>query len=479
MNAAGLTVLSLILAFAVINRGGVWTRDWNLCLLAIALLTLVYRFRDRNGQAPPLDWRSQGLLLAFVGLAAIQLLPLPVSWIHLLSPARADLLTATFPVLGIAPRAALTAAPAASLEHLMRFGGYLLVFLLVRDLAWRWSDSPWIPALPLVAIAALEAVLGLFQSYAPGSDAFAAGTWVNHNHFAGFLEMCLPFAVMYPVAVLGRTRSRHVSPAAPAWIACGMLSIAGVIFVAILHSLSRMGFLASLASLLAIGALALGAKRQGWKRWLPIASFAALVLLGFVLLPSDPLIARYAQLAPADAISSDMRTGMWRDTLGLIKAFPLFGCGLGAYQSCFPRYQTVAPMYTIDFAHNDYLQYLAELGALAFLAGLLFVFRVFRQAIRAAMDEPSPDRRYVALACTGSFVAISLHSFVDFNLYIPSNAMLLAWIAGIAATSLHSGWSKPSSRESRNSGNGRIGVDHRVERDWIVQEFATLETSGE
>ena len=261
--------------------------------------------------------------------------------------------------------------------------------------------------------------------------------------------MCLPFAVMYPVALLGRTRSRHVWLAAPAWKACGLLSIAGVIFVAILHSLSRMGFLASLASLFAIGALALGARRRGWKRWLPIGSFAALVLLGFVLLPSDPLIARYAQLAPADAISSDMRTGMWRDTLGLIKAFPLFGCGLGAYESCFPRYQTVAPMYTIDFAHNDYLQYLSELGALAFLAGLLFLLGVFRQAIRAGMEEPSTDRRYLSLACAGSFVAIFLHSFVDFNLYIPSNAMLLAWIAGIAATSLHSGWSNPSSRSSR------------------------------
>ena len=444
MNAFGLTVLSLILAFAVVNRGGVWTRDWNPCLLAIALLTLVYRFRDRGDQAPPLNRKSQWLLLSFVGLAAIQLLPLPLSWVRFLSPARADLFTATFPVLGSIRYAALSAAPAATLEHLMRLCGYLLVFLLVRDLAWRLSDSPWLPALPLVAIAALEATLGLFQAYAPGTDGFPAGTWVNHNHFAGFLEMCLPFAVMYPVAILRRNWTRHVSPAAPAWKACGLLSIAGIIFVAILHSLSRMGFLASLASLFAIGSLALGARRQGWKRWLPIASFAALVLLGFVLLPSDPLIARYAQLAPADAISSDMRTGMWRDTLGLIKAFPLFGCGLGAFESCFPRFQTVAPMYTIDFAHNDYLQYLSELGALAFLAGLLFVLGLFRQAIRSAMDEPSTDRRCVALACTGSFVAISLHSFVDFNLYIPSNAMLLAWIAGIAATSLHSAWSRPA-----------------------------------
>ena len=30
--------------------------------------------------------------------------------------------------------------------------------------------------------------------------------------------------------------------------------------------------------------------------------------------------------------------------------------------------------------------------------------------------------------------AILLHSLDDFNLYIPANAMLLAWMAGIAAS---------------------------------------------
>jgi O-antigen ligase len=92
-------------------------------------------------------------------------------------------------------------------------------------------------------------------------------------------------------------------------------------------------------------------------------------------------------------------------------------------------------MYTIDFAHNDYLQYLAELGALGFLVGLVLVLRLFTKTLRAAIDGPSTDRRYVSLACTGSFVAILLHSLVDFNLYIPANAMLLAWIAGLAASS--------------------------------------------
>ncbi len=42
-----------------------------------------------------------------------------------------------------------------------------------------------------------------------------------------------------------------------------------------------------------------------------------------------------------------------------------------------------------------------------------------------------PDR-WLAIACMGSLAAIGLHSFVDFNLYIPANAMVLAWVAAVA-----------------------------------------------
>ena len=37
------------------------------------------------------------------------------------------------------------------------------------------------------------------------------------------------------------------------------------------------------------------------------------------------------------------------------------------------------------------------------------------------------------MACAGALAAILVHSLADFNLYIPANAMLLAWIAGMTA----------------------------------------------
>jgi hypothetical protein len=42
--------------------------------------------------------------------------------------------------------------------------------------------------------------------------------------------------------------------------------------------------------------------------------------------------------------------------------------------------------------------------------------------------------RVIALGCVGSIVAILLHSFADFNLYIPANALLFSAILGLGIT---------------------------------------------
>lgn len=191
--------------------------------------------------------------------------------------------------------------------------------------------------------------------------------------------------------------------------------------------------MASLLSLFTIASFAVAAERRLEKRRFAMVSLLVLLLVAFVLLPGT-LTRRFA--APVFTADVSWRGQLWRDTLGLIKAFPAFGCGLGAYESCFAKYQSVTPMFTFDFAHNDYLQLMAELGVIGFAAGFLFLLRLFRQTVRTAITAPPRDRRCVAMACAGSFTAILVHSLADFNLYIPANAMLLAWISGIAATSL-------------------------------------------
>jgi O-antigen ligase len=153
-------------------------------------------------------------------------------------------------------------------------------------------------------------------------------------------------------------------------------------------------------------------------------------VLAFVFLPTDQLIGRFATIATTQEPSEDTRKQIWQETLPLVAAYPITGCGLGAYESCFLEYKKVAPGYTVDYAHNDYLQVMSEFGIPASAMILTVTLLAFGTALRGTSAGNSD--RYLAIACTGALSAILLHSFVDFNLYIPANGMLAAWVAGLA-----------------------------------------------
>jgi len=290
MPLISLGLLSLIFGYAAFRWGGVLPVDWYPCLAAIGFTAALYAaLSRRRDRAPSPPWILRILPPAVLALAVFQLVPLPLGLVRRLSPARAELADALGPVLGEPARVTLSVQPAATFLWVLTLAGAVLVFFLVRDLAWRWRERPWALAVPVVIIALLEAVLGLIQRYGFGL-ALARGTYVNRNHFSGLLEMTLPFAVMYGVALLNRgrtagTRRAHRTPAAPALKACVWLSIAAVMLVAVIHSLSRMGFLATLSALFVMGAVSVGGNLTGKKRWFPITAVGILVVTGFVFLP--------------------------------------------------------------------------------------------------------------------------------------------------------------------------------------------------
>ena len=422
-----LGLLAIDFGYTVFRYGGVLLRDWNVCLMALGVMALAYWLgTPRIDHAPRLDPWLRWPLLLFPCYVAFQLIPLPLSILKFLSPARVEVLNTLAPVdLGIGS-APLSVIPPATLPQLMSIAGYVVVFLLVREIAWRRSDQPWMPVFPIIIIGGLEAALGLLQSALGETGSFAHGTYVNRNHFAGLLEMTLPFAVIYPVAILRRRAGRHFT--VPLVLkACAVLAVALVIFMGIANSLSRMGFAASLCSIFGMSVLGLGAGLPARKKCLAISLVGALVLLSFIFLAPHRLILRFAQLS-----SSEDRLLMWKETLPLIAAYPLFGCGLGGYESAFHKFNVSSPNWTVDYAHDDYLQSLAELGVLGFLIAAGLMLAILVKALQATRRNFGSDAGYLALACTSAIMAILIHSFVDFNLYVPANALLLAWISGIA-----------------------------------------------
>jgi O-antigen ligase len=417
--------------------GGVWPRDWYPCLAALALLATVYfAFTRRSNFAPRLPANRRWALLGVAAVAAIQLVPLPLGWLRVLSPARASLSEALGSI-GTPVRAApLSVSPAASWEWAITLLGLMLTYLLVRELSHRFEDRPWIAAAPLIVVATLQAALGLLQATLGAASNLegVTGSYANRNHFAGLLEMCLPFAVMGAVAAYygSRSNSRRAAPLKPALQSSGLLLCAAVMLLAVVASLSRMGFIAALAGLAVMGSLALARGRGGARRWLPAAAMILAALAAFVLLPTDQLVARFSDISGGEQVSANVRALIWGDTLRLIGAYPIFGCGLGAYESALLSFKTVAPLLTVDYAHNDYLQLLAELGILGFAPLMFLAVVVYARAVRHAMRLRRGPQAYLALATAGGLTAIAIHSLADFNLYIPANAMLAVWLGALA-----------------------------------------------
>ncbi len=433
-----LLVLAGVLAYTTFQWGGVVRTGRYQYLLVLGLLAMLLSLGRSRDEWSPLPGRAlRWTVVLLPAYVLLQVVPLPIAVLRVLSPARAEAMDALGPVGAKVSFASLSVFPAGTFQYFLLVCGYMVIFLLACTLTSRFQDRRWLAIWPILGIAALEAGLGLWQYFAGTGGQVRWGTYANHNHYAGFLEMALPFAVVYPVAVLRRSHSRWHSSVVPALAASSMWALVVLMFAAIILSFSRMGFIATLSSLCVMGILVLGTTQISWvtesrkSRWVAVGIVASLVLAGFVFLPPERLIQRFAEFVSADGLTSNGRTQLLVETIPLIRAYPVFGCGLGGYETAFSRFKISGVLVTDDFVHNDYLQLLAELGFIGFVIGGALAFSIVRAAVRGAVKSMDPEARYFGVACLGALSAIALHSVADFNLYIPANAMLLAWISGM------------------------------------------------
>ena len=84
-----------------------------------------------------------------------------------------------------------------------------------------------------------------------------------------------------------------------------------------------------------------------------------------------------------------------------------------------------------DDAHNDFLELWVEGGTIALvLAGMAIGLIVFK-GIRAVRCQPLSPNGRLALGGLIGFIAVVVHSFVDFGLHIPAVSLFTAIVAAM------------------------------------------------
>jgi len=303
----------------------------------------------------------------------------------------------------------------------------------------------------LLALGAFEALYGLVQYLTGWQQIFtyvkkyyledATGTYINRNHFAGLLEMLLPFAVAFGlqrlrtlrrIVLRSQDRARAVLSARDLVPFVFVVFLCVIILTALIFSRSRMGIVSTVASLLAV--LGCVTKDSRSERTRPLmALLLALGVIGLVVwIGSDPVITRFENLGQEFTETGQNRMSIWSDTLRLVRQHPLLGTGLGTFSVAYPSVQTAFLNYRVDHAHCDYLEVTSDLGVAGAVLVFGSIFWVLAQVVRFRGKVETGADTVVRLGCVGSITAILVHSFSDFNLYIPGTALVLSVIVALA-----------------------------------------------
>ncbi len=435
-----MAVIQLGIVLFVLAAAGAGIFPWTLFLSAILLsASALAALVQSCPQFTPRSLRSPVFLLLLYAL--LMLLPLR-GCTYRLSPRRMEAnqiaqsahasLQPYWPDVPSAPtRYALTRNRTGTLRFLLLSTAGLAAWLILRS-ARHTLRERWLLGLLLLATAmALTGVAGkwfypqgdtlYWYLHVPHGRPGPMGGFINRNHFAGFMALLAPAAL-----ALGTTAWAHKRRLK----ALCMMASAGILALSVLLSLSRGGTLALVTGLLAATAMLL---RKSPLRHQRLALVCAALVAGACALLVFQVPAIRQRMTdwrhPSTTESVETRWHAWQDSLAIARAYPLLGAGPNAFRTVFPQHRLSSERAARDFAENEYVQWMAETGAVGLLLAALFLIKIGVRIVRARGGLS--DTGALQAAATGALAAAMTHALVDFPLRLPLYAITLAALAAL------------------------------------------------
>ena len=399
-----------------------------------------------------------GLWLYFV----IQILPLPLAIVQLISPRSVD-----FAQLALS----VTQTPELSVDQpawlslslynypvrlaIVQYTVYLFFFFgfsHVLSTKNRIETAIW----AILILGVLESLYGLSQVFSKTgyilwfskvhfySVKDVTGTYINKNHFAGLMEMCLILALSYIAALSKKHTSRYKK---------NSLKKRLVMMVSFEQQVSKRMVLTYLSVIMGIG-LIFSSSRAGIISLGVGILFTTLLYFfrkkyrktSFLFLIISLIFAIYAMYIGMDypiskfqnmSNSMEVRQRMTYQTFQMAKDYIWTCIGLGNFEYGYPAYQAKEDSgISIIHAHNDWIQYFAESGLIGFILFGLGVVYFIISTIKLWNKRQDPFAIFLGTAPLSVMVAIGVHSCFDFNLHIPANGLFLTAILSIGFRSL-------------------------------------------
>ncbi len=323
----------------------------------------------------------------------------------------------------------------ASFEELLRYASYVgLYFLIRKHIRTERQVDLLIAAIAFTT--AIVSVYGLFQragyDFIPWN--ITTGqilSMLGHpNFFAGYLVLVIPLLMTAFLAY-------------PSWIKRTLLAATLVMAtLCLLFTYSRGAFLGILPALIVLGLLLLfhlTAYLLKNKHRLIALALLMLIPLTVTVALDKQLVERASSAVELETdvtVSNQVRLVIWRGTLAMFQAKPIFGWGLGTFQIYFPQfrasdYSRKGVSHNTQHAHSEYLEVAAELGIIGlgvFLSVIVLYFARVHRALRT-LEEAKP--KLLLIGSSSGILANLLHNLVSVNLRWTVPAVTFWFVFGL------------------------------------------------
>lgn len=439
-----------VLIFAPLAFGTV--EYWSYAIMEGAvLLALFILLIQKNAKQTWVEVPGFWPLMLFLAYILVQLVPLPPGLMNVISPATYRLYGETVALFDPEAWMTLTVNKKETLSEFFRFSAYAALYIVTVQLL---TDKVLLQrTLYIIAgFAAFFALFAIVQRFtsnhkilwlmaAPNSSFF--GTYVNRNHYAGFMGMLFPvvvslFLFMKPEAYYTTFRERIVEFFSEIQSHIYVLLWLSSLLMAVSIFLCRSrGGIVSMCLALSFLGLLLAFRGKNKKAGVTLCALFLSILFAVGWFGWDPIFERFNHIRNETGEIQDARLLIWQDSRPIIGDFPVTGSGFGTFNSIFPAYGRFPGGITFTHSHNDYIELATDGGLVAYLLVGCFLGAVFLPSIRVFRKRRDAFSIYLFAGCSAGLLSLLLHSFTDYNLRLGANGLYFFLLLGLMVSAAH------------------------------------------
>ncbi|MEN8155192.1 MAG: O-antigen ligase family protein [Acidobacteriota bacterium] len=377
--------------------------------------------------------RAIKIFYILLGFLLFQSIPLPVSFLKIISPGSIKALTELKDTLPF-----FYTISQVPVETII----FTLQIIVMAAFFWSFVNiklkkfEMFSIINTLILSASLQSFFGLIK-YSTGSEyfflffhkikiypesPFLTGTLGNPDHFAFYLEMIIPLIlanIFLKIKFLdagSHFKDKMISAFNQERNFIIYFVLLVLAAVAIILTGARSGILTLVLSFLIFSLLSYYLKKTRMiRKKLKVIFIVIAVAAVFIGIQNT------TEKFMTTSFESSGRFLRWPNSMNMAYDFPIFGTGFGTYKYSFFCYDTDPGGKWSTHAHNEYIETLTDGGIVGTII-LLSLFGILIASIfKMWISRKHPEIKIMGIGILTGIFAVSIHSFFDFSLRIPSN----------------------------------------------------------